>query len=524
MRTPNILALLFSVILFVTLNAHSFVFGQEDKKESVTTVSEVIKEEVETKPLPIEQQAYRVKVILNFSESIFNTPEQRTHVSNQISDELRRLFGAIWDYEIETKLDHSQFPALLTDSQNQKLNSWYQSHISDEDTLDELHKCFVIRIRSDQKYRVVSAREWDARSQTWSPIVNSRFLESNWMVSEIGKQIERVFRPITLVVRDRIEGNPSSKNVYLRLQAGELSSPSEAVQQLVPGDIMSPILLYLGRSQGANKPREIRKRQVIDWTYLVVESVDNGRVVCRPFSTFRVPISKPQTRLKTMALRIRPWHESSKIKLVRRNSSQGIGSLVVRISERNSETDKYEIQDSLISDRDGWIEIPANTNHSAALKRLNIVSGESLIARVPYLLGEKDKIILQLPDDRIRLKVEGQLTRLRNELTELVAKRAVLIHRIKTLAKQEKWESVDTLVKEDLEKIPDAEEFLIQVNAIRVPAVDAAKKQRDRGAEIRIVSLCQKAEDLIKRYLKDDKKSFLLQELKELREISENKS
>ena len=200
-----------------------------------------------------------------------------------------------------------------------------------------------------------------------------------------------LFRPVCIVVIDRLHGAPTRKKVYLRLQAGEYPAPSEETKQLKPGDLLTPVLLYFGRSKGKSYERDVARRQPFPWTYLMVEEVDRGRVTCRPFSTFRAPIHKPQTKILTMALRVRPVYSKTSIQLVRRKTNDGIGSLVVRIATWNAITQDYDIKYSLTSDREGWVTIPASTEGSSQLRRLYIVSGESLLGRVPYVPGRTFK-------------------------------------------------------------------------------------------------------------------------------------
>ena len=133
--------------------------------------------------------------------------------------------------------------------------------------------------------------------------------------------------------------------------------------------------------------------------------------------------------------------------------------------------------------------------------------------------GEHSKVILNLPDDRIRLQVEGDLSRMRSSLTDYVATRAVLFHRIRKLAEKKKWKSVDKLMKEELPKIKDSKGYLAEINAIRVPAVKAVLKGRNRGAQRRIESLCSKTEELIKRYVNDEATIEFKAEIKSMRSI-----
>ena len=59
--------------------------------------------------------------------------------------------------------------------------------------------------------------------------------------------------------------------------------------------------------------------------------------------------------------------------------------------------------------------------------------------------------------------------------------------------------------------------ILDRLAAIRVPAVNAAKARKDRGAEARINRLCDEMATLIRQYLSEDRIKQLNEEAAELR-------
>jgi hypothetical protein len=149
---------------------------------------------------------------------------------------------------------------------------------------------------------------------------------------------------------------------------------------------------------------------------------------------------------------------------------------------------------------------------------LYVHSGSNLLARVPFVPGLEPEQTLELPDDTLRLSVEGEIAVLRARLIDTVAKRAVTMARAKQFANAGDWKNAPAQLAE-LEKLPTAKEYQAQLTAIRVSAVERAQQLRDRAAESRINKLCTETSQTITQYLDPDKIRQLKEELNELRKL-----
>ena len=78
-------------------------------------------------------------------------------------------------------------------------------------------------------------------------------------------------------------------------------------------------------------------------------------------------------------------------------------------------------QTPLVSDRNGDVVIEARKGHPTFWIR--VYSGASLLARVPYAPGLIPFDTIELPDDSIRLAVEGEIQLLADELIDAIAAR-----------------------------------------------------------------------------------------------------
>ena len=139
--------------------------------------------------------------------------------------------------------------------------------------------------------------------------------------------------------------------------------------------------------------------------------------------------------------------------------------------------------------------------HSIRSSGLYVRSGKALVANVPYIPGIDPEVTIQVPDDRIRLSVEGELAVLNGELIEAVASLSMKMSRIRHWAKNNEWEKADEGIRKLEGGISPKQIYQDKLSVIRVSAIEAAQKQNNRAAQARITSLCRDTADRIDRFL-----------------------
>jgi hypothetical protein len=167
-----------------------------------------------------------------------------------------------------------------------------------------------------------------------------------------------------------------------------------------------------------------------------------------------------------------------------------------------------------VTDRRGTVLLQRRSE--GGLVWMYVLSGNSLLARVPYVPGAEPQQTLAVPDDSIRLRVEGELELLQGDLIDLVAKRAQHILRARKLADLDEWERVDEQLVL-LRQLPNVGQFRQRLSTIRVPAIEAARANKNRLAASRITKLCTRMSELIGRYVDDDKIRSAEEQIEELR-------
>jgi hypothetical protein len=171
----------------------------------------------------------------------------------------------------------------------------------------------------------------------------------------------------------------------------------------------------------------------------------------------------------------------------------------------------------LMTNRDGIVTVPADP--AQPLRRLIVHSGGAVLSNVPFVPGVERKLSMQLPDDAPRLKVEGSLAMVQGDLIDVVSRRVVMLARTVSLARKEEFDEAEKLLAE-VDKQPSIASFESRILAIRVPAVEQARANRDRSQEKRIRMMCQEVEELVRKHLDRQKVDDAKAEVRELKQLA----
>lgn len=358
-------------------------------------------------------------------------------------------------------------------------------------------------------------------------IVRRETFDRRTLVDPMTELVDDLFRPLVEIVATEEDV------ATLRLRGGEFATVDPDRPQLRPGDVLQPFYRHLDR-QG-----ELRQITPLPWTALVVESVAGEFAKARIATGVRVALgAKRSPTVELQAIVVRGVHPQTTLTLAPRGDRtrplvahpvavlpfQEEPRAPIEPAAENAEQDHEAAPRPaeppplrrLLSDRNGRVVIPQEESHPIVW--LQVFSGGQLLAKVPFVPGAVATETLELPDDSLRLSVEGEMELLKGRLVDVVARRATFIARTRVLAKSEDWKGVDELLKQ-IEMLPKVKDFEIQVANVRVPALEEAAKRKDRLLEARIRQLTGDAEQLVRRYLDPEKLKELREELAELRSL-----
>jgi hypothetical protein len=207
-------------------------------------------------------------------------------------------------------------------------------------------------------------------------------------------------------------------------------------------------------------------------------------------------------RVERYAVKLLHEYPQTELKLTLSNKpNQALVGHRVEVLLKTHKQDQPEGEpQTLISDRNGTVAVPIIENHP--LVWVNVRSGSALLAKAPLVPGVRSSETFKLTDDSMRLAVESELSLLKSRIVDAVARRIAHLIRAGALADQDKWDEARA-EREAFNKVPGINQFLQDLNAIRIPAVEAANRAKNIGARKRIDKLCNEAADLINRHLSD---------------------
>mgnify|MGYP000259460522 CR=1 FL=1 len=457
-----------------------------------------------TRPLPYDLVPYRVVVLVSLGETIVADADSRRQLigtlQNVLSGRLRPVATVTVRHSLpltDVGLDNLEAIAAAA----------WKSDAPTDDAETHPGKVIGLRLTHDGSRYVVRMREWDGTVESAGPVREQTTLDRRLVPHVVGSQIEQVFRPLGLI--SEVEGN----SVELLIRAGDLQQPGERGLSLQEGDYLVPYLRYL------NRDRQVRRIQPVPWTYLRTVSINRGYVGCEVVSAFGSPLAGSRRRVELVAVRVQPTHPEMRLTIIPRGrpDSPLAGTRVDVLPRLPTEDDPVPEKETLLTDRFGRVTLVADP--AQPLRYVRVFSGKHLLAQVPMLPGVEPEAVLEVPDDRVRLRVEGELSQLEGDLIDIVARRAVLLASMRAAIKQNKPERFEAF-DQQLKALPDLDRFERRLRTIRLAALGALQESGDRAAQRNVRKLCDRVLELMRHHLDLDTVRQLREEMAELKKAN----
>ncbi|MGI8978026.1 MAG: hypothetical protein ACR2FY_02250 [Pirellulaceae bacterium] len=349
-------------------------------------------------------------------------------------------------------------------------------------------KVMLLGIASSENGYVVRARELDLATGLWNTTATHSVRQAAGVKQETLRCLLWAFAP-----QARIE-KVDDKIVTLKLRAAALARPDANQPLLISGTVFRPVLLKCdARGAIVAAPPE-----PIGWTFLIPTE---SKTASSPFtarietglSGAVIPEYHP-TRLR-LALGVSPSQDSTKVKLAAEGDAAPLEGYEVAVQEPEAAGKPGAVLSLGRSGPAGIVVVPPSPS---AVRILLVRHGEEVLARLPLVPGLAEEITISLADDRPRLAVESALGRIQDDLVDLVARREVLVSRIKAASTASNTAAADKL-KDQLQKLPSVDPLLAEL-AKQQQAADALEgparqKMQAKLAEIRKLAERLKSEN-----------------------------
>ncbi|MFN6164107.1 MAG: hypothetical protein ACK5AC_17230 [Planctomycetota bacterium] len=345
----------------------------------------------------------------------------------------------------------------------------------------------------------------------------------------------------------RIEEN-DNKTAVLRVRAAGLAVSEDSPIHIRPGDVVAP---YVRRDDLNGNPTTL---QSLAFTYIAItEPIDSARCYGAIFAASRGALAAAKNRrTRRVALKVQPRFPATELKLgIRQTPSSAVPGAeiylrtpgtdelkmvgrtdwrgIIDIQESKLPTITYDqpassavpsiakARSTVATGEPIPEEVPAQEKPkqqrekpptstipiNVPLYLYYVKNGDTLLARLPIITGNRELEKADLPDDRRRLQAEGFLKGLQGEVLDVVARRKILESRIRRKLDEGNLDDASALVDE-LKKVKNYEGMSAQIQAIELRAIATDSGYIPAPVEERIKTMIKTTRDLMQRYLQSD--------------------
>ncbi len=296
---------------------------------------------------------------------------------------------------------------------------------------EDVDKAFLVRINFADGVFLVETRDFDVRAQMGNAAVSQRVYHRARLGEALFQTLLSAFAPLAIV--ETVDG----EKVTLRLRGAAIPTRQPVLALPEGGSVYR---VAVRTNDAAGKARRVIP---IDWTYLVEQSIEGSLASAKLVTGLRAPLSpKRRRRIEQLALLL---HLPTGPTTLQLRSTDKTPHPLVGYQVYSHPVDSKETELLGSTDSTGAVQIEPG---DGGVRVLLVKSGGAIVARLPLVPGLAETALAQLPDDQRRLEVEGLITGFQEELVDLIARRQVLMTRIRSRMRAGKTEEAKQLLTE----------------------------------------------------------------------------
>jgi hypothetical protein len=424
-----------------------------------------------------EMTPYRIRVLLALAPEPELTPRLRQRIEARVTERAEKAVGAAWELSVEEP------PLELRVKMIASLTRLALEDLPETLVESEADKLILVSVQpTDGGFQVV-ARDYDLHARlTGSPVVRD-VRQRELLPDEAFQAVVSAFAPLARV--EKVE----DKQITLRLRAASLPTTDPSLVFAAAGDVYRAVRRYNDRDG------KLKKLMPIEWTFVVVEQVNEAELRCQMHTGLRSPLTgRSRGHDERLAMLVRPTGGSTELELHSRmlegdpKTARPMAGYAVYAHPIDSpKTDLVGRTDG-----DGKLTIPAD---ASPLRILLVKHGGEPLARLPMMPGLEPHMRVEIPDDDDRLLAEGIITGFQEHFVDLIARRQVLMTRIRALLEENKPAEASALLDE-LRTFKRQEDY---INEIRIQKQRAVSP--DKRVQKKIDKLFDDTEQVIIRFL-----------------------
>jgi hypothetical protein len=372
-------------------------------------------------------------------------------ISRALEERVERLVAPLWLMEISV----AQEPAAQRYCLDPQPVDW-DALTPEQQAYDKL---MWLGVQVGHTGYELTCREFDVYLRRWGPLHRRSVVQATLLPEACFDLVASSFTPlaaITLLPED-------STQVELAFKGNGLPKQPDAEQFVIPGEVFQPVLRRTDRGGQLMENGVV----AVPWTYLTAVPEADGRWLADVHSGVRRAFGIQRARVEQIAVALRNPPGPTTVRFHARN-------------DRETPLAGYEVlRDKLdqppqaigVTDRQGTITIPPAEDASVSMVLLR--SAGQLLAKIPVPAGGDGVIEIPIADNTARLRAQAEAQVIREQLVDVVARRAIMMARVRAMLKQNRIDEARALMAE-LDSLPGSSDFARSLDALekRIPPTD----------------------------------------------------
>jgi hypothetical protein len=302
-------------------------------------------------------------------------------------------------------------------------------------------KLVIVTVASSDSGIVVQVRELDVATRQWGDLLSATTSQLEAVSGLALNNVLRAIRPVAKV--ERVQG----RSVFARLRASGLIVEPNSPAGIAAGQVMVPVVR---RNQRNGEPMN-NGIYAPAWSYVSVDARTETTVSGSISSGYGSVIpAKGGPRTERLLLGLSPHYTSTRMQLRARvpatpGKPPPLGRLLpgYEVYVKNLGEEKTELVG--LTDWEGGIDLQPGPQ---LLRLFYIKNGGQLVARLPLVVGQQQRVTANVLDDDPRLAVEAYIKSLQSRVTDIVARRRILEVRARAKLKKGDFAGARKLVED----------------------------------------------------------------------------
>lgn len=402
---------------------------------------------------------YRVRVVLAVDASQRPQPELEQAIAKHLRERVEATLVPIWSFELEIAAD--------APARRQCFDPVEIPWDEIPPPLRDFDKLMWLSVEARPAGYTLRCREFDSFIRRWGAMLERTVAQSSFLEEASFQTLKDSFSPLAMI--ETIPDNDAQVQLVLKgsaLRRANIDTP------VVPGEAFLPLWRRTDRS-GALVENGV---QVVPWTLLTAAARDETGWIADVHTGIRRAFGARRTALiDQVAVALRNPPGPARVRFhARSDAKQSLSGYEVFRATADGGSELIGLTDS-----NGVIDVPPGPG---AVSTVLLRSEGQVLARLPIAAGRGKTIEAPIADDATRLQALAEARVIREELIDVVARRAILMARTRALLKAGRIDDAKAAMQQ-LDSLPSSSAFNRNLDAVEKRLPESADPQVAKAVE-----------------------------------------